>query len=160
MLPEVRTMSRSQLMTNFLGRNSYYGLIFGTILSILFYLIIFQFSLSLFILYFAVFGAGVGSLLGGFNGLISGQVTLLIRAKSPGMHNDAREYSLILLIVSVITTFVSGYIIFNSVFLLYAVVEHPDNSIVLLATLLASGASGYASQLMARWYLDQEQPPS
>lgn len=135
-------MQRTKTLFNMVGYSSSFGLGWGTALGILYYLIIFQFSLSIFIFYFGILGAILGVFFGGFNGLVLWLMTYKYRHK------------VAFLLVAVITTFISSFIVFYLIFSLYAVSQHPEPNIfwILLASLLATVAAGFMSQSVANFY--------
>lgn len=136
-------MPRMRLLLNIVGYSSYLGLGWGGILGILYYLIVFQFSISIFTLYFAFFGAILGVLISGVNGIILSFVVYKSHAKS------------VFLIASVLTTALGSFIVFYIIFSLYAVSQQPERPIylTLLASLFATVASAYLSQSIAAFYL-------
>lgn len=135
-------MRRTKLLLNIVGYSSSFGLGWGAALGILYYLIIFQFSISIFILYFGVLGAILGVLFGGFNGIVLSLMTYKYHHK------------VAFLLVSIITTFISSLLVFYLIFSLYAVSQQPGQNIfwILLASTLATVAAGYMSQSIANLY--------
>jgi hypothetical protein len=145
-------MQRTRLLLSFLGLGSFYGLIYGSLLGVVHYLVVFHLAISFYILYFFALGAFCGSLLGGFNGLILGIITILTQTKAHQGHVATSRYRAALLVASIIATLISSYIIFSAIFSAYSVVKENLNPAILLAMLMAIVASAYESQVLARWY--------
>jgi hypothetical protein len=154
-------MRRVRLLLQFMGLGSFYGLLAGPVLGLVYYLVVFQFSMSLDLIYFIALGVFCGSLLGGINGSILGIATVIIQAKLTGDQMDAARYRQVLLSCSIIATLVSSYLLFNAVQASYAVVNNNErlNPVILWAMLLAISASVYESRVISRWYLNQAEKP-
>lgn len=148
-------MRRPKLFINFVGRSSLDGLVFGPILGILYYLSIFGIALSILgLLYFALLGAFIGVSLGGFNGLALSITTSIAYW---GARDGRRKYRWNMLLVSTLVTIIVSSFLFYSVLSLYAVKQDPASltPLILLATTIATAATGYQSQILSTWYLKQ-----
>jgi hypothetical protein len=142
-------MNWTKLLLNFVGYSAFFGLVSGAGLGILYYLVVFQFSISIFIFYTVLLGALVGVLLGGVNGFI---FTLITKAFYKKL--NLRSYKLVMLFGAITLTAIVGVILFISLFSIYAVTQDSENRIfpISLATILAVLASGYLSQSIIRWH--------
>ncbi len=155
------TRRRVWLLFQFMGLGSFYGLMVGPVLGLVYYLVVFQFAISLSSVYFIALGAFCGSLLGGVNGAVLGIVTDIIQTKSSSDQVDAATYRRVLLSCSIIATLVSSYLLFKAVQTSYAVLNTNVwlDPVILLAMFLAIGASVYESRGISRWYLNQAEKP-
>ncbi|MBX3065529.1 MAG: hypothetical protein KF726_21315 [Anaerolineae bacterium] len=141
-------MSKSRLLLNVTGYGSYLGLGWGIVIGIIFYLIAFQFSISIYSLYFALLGAICGVLLGGINGAILWAT--IARSHSHLLH----------LLVSVTTTFILSLVIFTIISSLYSAFQQSVFPLLLLASVLAAAAAAYLSQPLAAFIRKYADPPS
>lgn len=136
-------MRRIKLLLNFIGLNTYLGVVVGAILSIPYYLIFAQFSLSVFMMYTMLFGAMIGGLVGGVNGLALGVITL-------GFFQNvySRErYRITTVILSILLTAILAFVLIYSTLEFYSVTRDAQNLLFpsLTATFIATLGSGYVS---------------
>ena len=140
------------MFIKFIRKSIGLGLIWGVILSIVYWTIVLLLP-SILTLYGIVFGAILGIVIGALNGIVLATLTFRFRFDS---HNT-RQYRYLMLSSSLLTTILATAAIFYLTLLRYSVSENSNSFslLILLAVGLASIGSAYSSQVLSTWYLKQ-----
>ena len=140
------------MFIKFIRKSIELGLIWGMILSIVYWTIVLLLP-SILTLYGIVFGAILGIAIGALNGFVLAILTFCFRFDS----HSTRQYRYLMLSSSLLTTILVTAAIFYLTLLRYSVPEDSDSFslLILLAVGLASIGSAYSSQVLSTWYLRQ-----
>lgn len=147
-------MKQAKTLANFVGHNVYWGIALGAILGCTYYLILFQFSISFYILYAAFVGVLSGILLGGISALALGVATISFHSPP----RDLLQYRRAMLTLALVVTFPIASAWLYGLFRIYSVTGNVDNLAVVLAAVLATFAAGYTSQRVSQKHLEQTWP--
>lgn len=110
----------------------------------------FLFALSIYLFYYLLMGAFIGVFLGGINGIGLRLITIIFE---PFLITQPK-YRFIAFVTVIVTTFIGSSLIFYLLGSLYSVTTNTPNAML---SLLTTMAAGYASQSVARGYLDRRE---
>lgn len=136
-------------MSQFAASDAPWGAILGT----RYFLILFRFSFSIYVLYVFVYAGLSGILLGAIAGFVTGIITRILYY----LPANERQYRRMLIVVAALTTLVSGFLLFYFVLSRLAVAPNERNALLIAcpAAIVATVVSVYASRDAAKWYLSR-----